>query len=578
MNNIKNYGPFQLWVLNNFPFTIDDWDSITQYQMLCKCLGALKEQLDFNSDLYKKITDLENYVSNYFENLDVQDEIDNKLDEMVESGELQEIITEYLQINGVLAFDTVSDLKSTTNVINGSIVKTLGYYSVDDEGGSYYKVRTVTNEDTVDEMTIIALNNETLIAELVIDNPLNIAQLGAKLNGTDDDSSYLNKACSIANNIIYPKGKTTLLNNVEIPSDHTIDFNNATIITDSIAIKESDLTETTGYNYRKNIYIKNITFDLEENQKGIYLCNTIKTTIENIKVNKNVPSGAYIIYYTNCFNLTFRDIYITGTTNDYNENSYGIYGDIQSGGIAGTNAITNMLFENILIQRLANAITFDKNTTGSYDTIKLINIGSSWVDKALNITDNLDHTNTQIEVNTLRAEHTNYAIYNNGNLVLTNIKAYNCVNGIYNKGRSIAYGKIEITGTSTTYAIYNSGNLDLSNCILYSSSSFNYSLGTNIKNCKQFAGVTKNQQSFGWINDYPEPQEYTCNFTGSNIYLDSLVTPNRNNVHIIVNVVNGCSLYVATGTYYDIKTYDYLELIYSNSKWSINTSAKLITP
>jgi hypothetical protein len=95
MNNIKNYGPFQLWVLNNFPFTIDDWDSVTQYQMLLKCLGALKEQLDVNSDLYKKITDLENYVSNYFDNLDVQDEINQKLDEMVEDGTLQSYVEPY---------------------------------------------------------------------------------------------------------------------------------------------------------------------------------------------------------------------------------------------------------------------------------------------------------------------------------------------------------------------------------------------------------------------------------------------------------------------------------------------------
>lgn len=162
MNNKKCYGPFQLWVLNNFPFTIDDWDSVTQYQMLCKCLGALKEQLDINSDLYKRITDLEN--------LDLQDEVNNKIDEMAESGQLQEIITEYLQINGVLAFNTVSEMISATNIINGSVCKTLGLNTYNDGKGAFYKVRTITNEDVVDGVNIIALNvSNTLIAELLPD-------------------------------------------------------------------------------------------------------------------------------------------------------------------------------------------------------------------------------------------------------------------------------------------------------------------------------------------------------------------------------------------------------------------------
>lgn len=40
---------------------------------------------------------LKTYVDNYFKNLDVQDEINNKLDEMAESGQLEAIIINYLQ-------------------------------------------------------------------------------------------------------------------------------------------------------------------------------------------------------------------------------------------------------------------------------------------------------------------------------------------------------------------------------------------------------------------------------------------------------------------------------------------------
>ncbi|MBQ1551249.1 MAG: hypothetical protein IIZ67_04015 [Bacilli bacterium] len=207
MNNKKCYGPFQLWVLNNFPFTIDDWDSITQYQMLCKCLGALKEQLDVNSDIYKKIQDIENYLAN----LDLQDEVDHKIDEMAENGQLQEIITEYLQINGVLAFNTVSDMVSATNVINGTTCKTLGYYEVNDGGSSLYKIRNVTNEDIIDNGSIIALNNNTLVAELIIDKVLNVKQFGVIGDGSVDESAKIQSAIDFLDRT-YDRS-TLLLNN-----------------------------------------------------------------------------------------------------------------------------------------------------------------------------------------------------------------------------------------------------------------------------------------------------------------------------------------------------------------------------
>ena len=187
MNNIKNYGPFQLWVLNNFPFTIDDWDSITQYQMLCKCLGALKEQLDVNSDLYQKISDLDNYIKN----LDLQDEVNNKIDEMAESGQLQEIITKYLQINGVLAFDTVSNMVSATNIINGSVCKTLGLNTYNDGKGAFYKIRTITNDDVVDGVNIIAVDiDNSLIAELIPNYYIN--NLQTQINNINEDIEDIN--------------------------------------------------------------------------------------------------------------------------------------------------------------------------------------------------------------------------------------------------------------------------------------------------------------------------------------------------------------------------------------------------
>ena len=119
-------------------------------------------------ELYVKLKD---YVDNYFNNLDVQNEINNKLDEMAESGELQEIITSYLKVNGILAFNTLNDLKNATNIIDGSFVKTFGKNNFNDGLGAFYKIRKLTNIDIIDNINIIPINyDNTIIAELIIEN------------------------------------------------------------------------------------------------------------------------------------------------------------------------------------------------------------------------------------------------------------------------------------------------------------------------------------------------------------------------------------------------------------------------
>ena len=87
---------------------------------------------------------------------------------MAQDGTLEEIITSYLEINGVLGYNTVSDMINATNIINGSICRTLGNTTYNDGYGAYYKIRTITSDDTVDGINIIALNiSNTLIAELI---------------------------------------------------------------------------------------------------------------------------------------------------------------------------------------------------------------------------------------------------------------------------------------------------------------------------------------------------------------------------------------------------------------------------
>ena len=152
-------------------------------------------------ELQAKYVELKSYVDNYFEDLDVQEEINNKLDEMAESGELEEIIQAYLNIITTLVFDTVSDMKQAENLISGLYVKTLGFYEVGDGGASTYHIRAVTNNDDIDEHFIIAVHDQTLVAEFQpIEKDIHSKQVGLKGDNDTDETTLIQKFFDYKNN------------------------------------------------------------------------------------------------------------------------------------------------------------------------------------------------------------------------------------------------------------------------------------------------------------------------------------------------------------------------------------------
>jgi hypothetical protein len=219
-------------------------------------------------ELQNLYVQLKNYVDNYFENLDVQTEINNKLDQMVENGTLQKIITDYLQINGVLAFNTVNDMQNATNLINGSFTQTFGFYTLNDGGGAKYKIRTITNDDIVDNKFIISLNDKTLIAELIYNNEINTLQIGLKNDNSEDISQTINNI--ISNNtkiqkINFNKGNYKVSNTININRKITLNLNNSIL------------------NFDGTNYLFNIT--THYNNKPTIINGTIKGTNENNFIN-----------------------------------------------------------------------------------------------------------------------------------------------------------------------------------------------------------------------------------------------------------------------------------------------------
>lgn len=111
MNDLK---PFRFWCQKVLPLVYDD--SLSYYELLCKVIHYLNKTIENVNELGENFVELQQmfntlkqYVDNYFKNLDVQEEINKKLDEMSKNGELDYILNNLL-------------LENSTEIINGNSV------------------------------------------------------------------------------------------------------------------------------------------------------------------------------------------------------------------------------------------------------------------------------------------------------------------------------------------------------------------------------------------------------------------------------------------------------------------------
>lgn len=311
---------FRNFVLQNFPFLEDDFDALTDYELFCKMVEYMKKSLDkigeYQDELNEFRTELDTYKE-YFDNLDVQEEVNNKLDEMAESGELADIIAQYLGLAGILAFNTVNDLKNAENIADGSIVKTIGYYSVNDGGGSYYKIREITNQDVIDEASIIAVSDVDLVAEIICDE-VNLSCFGLYGDGTHDDTLKFQNAVSYAktNNlkVTSSKNKTYLISDTIDISNLLFDLNDATIKASS-AIDMLEIDEEDSY---KNGHFQNFVIDCNDiATKGINIINSRRSKFNNINIINLSGIGIHFqAGYENMFDLiNIQSVELTNTSN-----------------------------------------------------------------------------------------------------------------------------------------------------------------------------------------------------------------------------------------------------------------------
>jgi hypothetical protein len=241
--------------LTNFPYIEKDFDALTDYELLCLVVKFLNDVIANQNEQNASITrmyesflalqdyvnntkdeledafnNLDDYVRNYFANLDVQDEINNKLDQMLEDGVLEQIIEQFLQSTALWCFDNVADMKQATNLINGSYAKTLGYYSNNDGGQANYKISSSYSEndyyEELDSGLYAILNEKTNV---------NTMMFGCKNDKSEDISTKLNTAINYVKNnttdktINFLSGSYLISSSINVPVDVSIDGNGANV-------------------------------------------------------------------------------------------------------------------------------------------------------------------------------------------------------------------------------------------------------------------------------------------------------------------------------------------------------------
>ena len=381
----KNLTPFKWFVLENFPFIEADFDALTEWQLFCK-LGKeinkiINSQNVVGSEMEKlsqAFIDLQNYVNNYFENLDVQDEINNKLNEMAQNGTLQEIIAEYLNTKSILAFDNVSDMISSKNLIEGSYAQTYGFHNINDGGNKKYKIIKEVNAQNVNGRTKINLLHDDLYA-ISLNDTINVREYGAKGDGITDDTEAIQFCIDTFphRNIYIPNGEYLISSPLKIKTGNEYQVNliledNSIIKTntkiDSLLEIAKDIQGTYDrYSPYGKIVVQGGVWDATNTTYAIYTTSNRKFTIfKDLYIINVAKYGIYLDRGTiDSISTDARlfNISISGNGADINPDAVGLY-------IYGSdNEIDELRIQNIKKAIYCNAggdFLNNVHITGSY--------------------------------------------------------------------------------------------------------------------------------------------------------------------------------------------------------------------
>lgn len=382
MAGYKKIPTFKLWIANQFPYIETDFDAITNYELLQAVIKYLNTIIENENNvesnvtaLYNAFVNLHDYVENFFDNLDVQEEVNNKLDKMVEDGTIESILLNYSQLTKV--YNTYNDMMlDASTFVNGMKLKTLGYHFINDGGSAEYIVTNVQNNNKY-QISI----GTNLWVEMIIKDSINVNQFGAYGDNVNDDTNAIQNAINYAkgkNIILIFTKKEYLINNILIDNAILIDGNNSTL---KCINSEDYIIKVENQGLNKSI-IKNLKINGNNNNSNgllIYSQNykDTYTIIENIEVFNCLKNGIKIT--GNYSNSSIRELKLINCCEHNNLN--GIYSDSMTDSYIMNNTAFGNIQHGIHLYKCATIkITNSKcfmNGKGINDNLPLERIPSS---------------------------------------------------------------------------------------------------------------------------------------------------------------------------------------------------------
>ena len=312
-------------------------------------IPAIDNNANAVTELQNLYIELKNYVDNYFTNLDVQEEINNKLDEMALDGSLQNILQNVVFTTTPIIFENLQVAKTSAILKENFSFQTLGYYNKNDKGNGLYNcvkqqffktndLSPVLNKDyyilqdnsyipvspsvfesdtiyyeglyTNNNGTIIKINDYLYAILKITNGEIIPEQFGAHGDGVTDDSSYLqnllnfidyNYSIKLVSN--YLINSTLFINNPDAGRNRKPIFffgkNNCGFIKNNGGFLFSANSKNNGDLFFENVYF--------ESQQGlntkIFDCdNIIRTKLSNCYF-RNVDCILYATSYVQSFIL-----------------------------------------------------------------------------------------------------------------------------------------------------------------------------------------------------------------------------------------------------------------------------------
>ena len=412
----EDLKPFKAWFQKTLPLVYDD--SLTYQELLYKLIAKINEVVESQNqtnenfdELYALFVQLKDYVDNYFKNLDVQEEINNKLDEMAKDGTLDKIINE--QIFGELN-DRIDKLEKSGGVVV-SVKKwgAVGDGSTDDTTAFITCFNEITENNVLyipHGIYVINGTHEFLLKCPIIGDNATFILVDSYFRYVENCDitgitfKYSGKTTAISFKTTTPAKKIAIKNCNFIYSPQNATNRNAVAIRVLTEISEIENIEIVGYesgvifsnvvglesiyNIINNIYGKNVEtlVDVEGYTNAATATGSLKNfNISNIVLENTSDELAGITNTVGCDCLLFtfvdnftiqnitsirakeRAIYLNTCTNGTITNVYNYYSDNIK--IAGQNNVRNSA--NI---RLSNILTNECYMGSIFDVYDANNI------------------------------------------------------------------------------------------------------------------------------------------------------------------------------------------------------------